>query len=86
MRLFRSLLLIPPISHYGSSLPLLLPLTRQRPSLNRRDESRRFLEFLHFVWEFLPRQAPGSRRVTEERFGDLTVKWQRSWCPANHYG
>ena len=73
MRLFRSLLLIAPISDCGSSLPLFLPLTRQRPCVTRRDESRRVLEFLHFVWELRPRQAPGSRRVTEERFGDIQV-------------
>ncbi len=28
-------------------------------------------EFLHFVCELRPRQAPGSRRVTEERLGKI---------------
>ncbi len=36
--------------------------------------SRPCLEFLHFVWELRPRRAPGSRRMTEERFGDYTSK------------
>ncbi len=32
------------------------------------------LGFPHFVCELPPRQAPDSRRVTEERFGDNTTK------------
>ena len=35
------------------------------------------LEFLHFVSELPPGQAPDSRRVTEEQFGDITAKCRK---------
>jgi hypothetical protein len=33
------------------------------------------MEFLHFARELCPPQPSYSRRVTEERFGDIQVTW-----------
>ena len=37
-------------------------------------QDARAFEFLHFVCELRLRQAPDSRRLKEERFGDHTSK------------